>query len=59
MTSHTGSVPRDLHHISVFGRSPYTHSEPSSEEIIFGASEFKKKKSQFIFWHQEMQYVTI
>lgn len=44
MTSLTGSVSRDLHHISVFGRSPYTHSESSSEEIIFGASELKKKK---------------
>lgn len=43
MTSLTGSVSRDLHHISVFGRSPYTHSESSSEEIIFGASELKKK----------------
>lgn len=28
----------------MFGRSPYTHSESSSEEIIFGASELKKKK---------------
>lgn len=27
----------------MFGRSPYTHSESSSEEIIFGASELKKK----------------
>lgn len=29
----------------MFGRSPYTHSESSSEEI-FGASELKKKKKK-------------
>lgn len=37
--------PRDRHHITV--GKPYTHSEPSSEEVIFGASELKKKKSWF------------
>lgn len=37
------ALSKDRHHITV--GKPYTHSEPSSEEVIFGASELKKKKS--------------
>lgn len=57
MTSLTGSVPRDLHHKSVFARNPYyTRSEPSSEEIILVPVNLKKI---FISWHQEMRYMMI